>query len=164
MQLRSCVAVTGSCNSDLTPSLGLSICLGCGPKKTKKSRFLASIRMCHPEFGGGPGLSQFTPDPLLLVSHPLLPFSQASVILSVCSLGPWHSMAPQHGAAWERVIALPLHGAFPAYPPPQPSWPSVCIPAYGNVARCFPTRSGSSSWSLHLPCPLPAAPSQPIVY
>ena len=38
-QLESHVAVVvsqaGSCSSNLTPSLGTSICLGCGPKKTK---------------------------------------------------------------------------------------------------------------------------------
>ena len=32
MQLRSDVAVAGSCSSNLTPSLGTSICHGCGPK------------------------------------------------------------------------------------------------------------------------------------
>ena len=32
------VAVAGSCNSDLTPSLGTSICYGCGPKKQKKTK------------------------------------------------------------------------------------------------------------------------------
>ena len=40
MQLRCCVAVAvvlaGSCSSDSTPSLGTSICHGCGPKKRKK--------------------------------------------------------------------------------------------------------------------------------
>ena len=39
MRLRSCVAVAvvqaGSCSSNLTPSLGTSICLMCGPKKKK---------------------------------------------------------------------------------------------------------------------------------
>ena len=39
MQLRSGVAVTmavaSSCSSDLTPSLGTSICHRCSPKKTK---------------------------------------------------------------------------------------------------------------------------------
>ena len=30
------VAVAGSCSSDSTPSLGTSICRGCGPKKKKK--------------------------------------------------------------------------------------------------------------------------------
>ena len=29
------VAVAGSCSSDLTPSLGISICCKCGPKKQK---------------------------------------------------------------------------------------------------------------------------------
>ena len=29
------VAQAGSCSSDSTPSLGTSICCGCGPKKTK---------------------------------------------------------------------------------------------------------------------------------
>ena len=40
MQLGSAVALAmalaSSCSSDLTPSLGTSICLGCGPKKEKK--------------------------------------------------------------------------------------------------------------------------------
>ena len=40
MRLRSCiavaVAVAGSCSSDLTPSLGTSICRRCSPKKKKK--------------------------------------------------------------------------------------------------------------------------------
>ena len=39
MQFISCVAVgvveAGSCSSNLTPCLGTSICLGCGPKKQK---------------------------------------------------------------------------------------------------------------------------------
>ena len=32
------VAVAGSCSSDWTPSLGTSICYGCGPKKKKKKK------------------------------------------------------------------------------------------------------------------------------
>ena len=32
------VAVAGSCSSDLAPSLGTSICCGCGPKKKKKKK------------------------------------------------------------------------------------------------------------------------------
>ena len=32
------VTVAGSCRSDLTPSLGTSVCHGCGPKKQKKKR------------------------------------------------------------------------------------------------------------------------------
>ena len=38
MQLRSQVAgaQAGSCSSNLIPSLGTSICLGCGPKKQIK--------------------------------------------------------------------------------------------------------------------------------
>ena len=32
------VTVAGSYSSDLTPNLGTSICLGCGPKKTKKQK------------------------------------------------------------------------------------------------------------------------------
>ena len=43
MQLGSCVAVAvvqaSSYSSDLTPSLGTSICHGCGPKKTRKKIF-----------------------------------------------------------------------------------------------------------------------------
>ena len=39
-QLGSCIAVAvvlaSSCSSDLTPSLGPSICFGCGPKKQKQ--------------------------------------------------------------------------------------------------------------------------------
>ena len=35
MRLGSGIAVAGSYSSDLIPSLGLSICRGCGPKKTK---------------------------------------------------------------------------------------------------------------------------------
>ena len=44
VQLRSgmtvavAVAVTDSCSSDLTPSLGTSISLWCGPKKKKKNQ------------------------------------------------------------------------------------------------------------------------------
>ena len=38
-RLRSGIAVSvvsaGSCSSDLTPSLGTSMCCGCSPKKTK---------------------------------------------------------------------------------------------------------------------------------
>ena len=41
-QLGSCVAVAvvedGSYSSDSTPSLGMSICRGCSPKKTKKRK------------------------------------------------------------------------------------------------------------------------------
>ena len=41
-RLRSGVAVAvvlaGNCSSNLTPSLGTSICLGCGPKKQKKKK------------------------------------------------------------------------------------------------------------------------------
>ena len=32
------VAVAGKCDSDLTPSLGTSMCCGCSPKKTKVKR------------------------------------------------------------------------------------------------------------------------------
>ena len=35
-QLRSRVAVVGSNSSDLTPSLGISICHGCSPEKQKE--------------------------------------------------------------------------------------------------------------------------------
>ena len=40
MQLESgvAVAVAGSYSSDSTPSLGTSICPGCGPQKTKKKK------------------------------------------------------------------------------------------------------------------------------
>ena len=42
MQLGSRVAVTveyaSICSSDLAPSLGISICHGCGPKRKKKKR------------------------------------------------------------------------------------------------------------------------------
>ena len=40
MRLGSGVAVpvAGRCSSDLTPSLGSFICLGCGPKKATKKR------------------------------------------------------------------------------------------------------------------------------
>ena len=41
-QLGSCMAVAvvqaGSCSSDSTPSLGTSVCHGCGPKKIKKKK------------------------------------------------------------------------------------------------------------------------------
>ena len=41
-RLASCVAVAvvwaGSCSSNSAPSLGTSICHGCGPKKTKKKK------------------------------------------------------------------------------------------------------------------------------
>ena len=40
MRLGSCIAVVvaqaGSCSSDLTPSLGISVCCGCGPKMQKE--------------------------------------------------------------------------------------------------------------------------------
>ena len=36
-------AVTGSYSSDLTPSLGTSMCHGCGPKKTKKKKKIGSM-------------------------------------------------------------------------------------------------------------------------
>ena len=32
------VSVASSCSSDLTPSLRISVCLRCGPKKTKKKK------------------------------------------------------------------------------------------------------------------------------
>ena len=42
MRLGSHVAVAvvlaGSCSSNLTPSLGTSMCHGCGPKKEKKKK------------------------------------------------------------------------------------------------------------------------------
>ena len=42
MRLRPCIAVAvvqaGSCSSDLTPSLGTSVCRGCGSKKQNKGR------------------------------------------------------------------------------------------------------------------------------
>ena len=42
MRLRSHIAVAvvlaGGCSSDLTPSLGTSTCLRCGPKKTKRQK------------------------------------------------------------------------------------------------------------------------------
>ena len=37
--LRSRVAVAGNYSSNSTPSLGTSICCGCGPKKTKKTKY-----------------------------------------------------------------------------------------------------------------------------
>ena len=44
MRLRSCVAVAvmeaSGYSSDLTPSLGTSICLGCGPKTNKQKRLV----------------------------------------------------------------------------------------------------------------------------
>ena len=47
MRLRSCVAVAvgqaSSCRSDLTPSLGTSICYRCGPKKQSKKKKKYSI-------------------------------------------------------------------------------------------------------------------------
>ena len=41
MQLQFCVAVAwaSSCSSDLTPSLGTSICHTCGPKKKQTKNF-----------------------------------------------------------------------------------------------------------------------------
>ena len=36
--LRSCIAVAGSCSFDSTPSLGISICCECGPKKKKRKK------------------------------------------------------------------------------------------------------------------------------
>ena len=32
------VVLAGGCSSDLTPSLGTSICSGCGPKKKKEKK------------------------------------------------------------------------------------------------------------------------------
>ena len=47
MRLRSCVTVAvvwaGSCSSDLTPSLGTSICHRCGPEKKKKKLYWPSF-------------------------------------------------------------------------------------------------------------------------
>ena len=42
LRLRSgvAVAVASSCSSNSTPSLETSICLGCGPKKQKKKKFI----------------------------------------------------------------------------------------------------------------------------
>ena len=40
------VAVAGSCHSNLTPSLGTSICLWGGPKKTKKKK-KRSLQKCE---------------------------------------------------------------------------------------------------------------------
>ena len=39
------VMEVSSCSSDLTPSLGTSICRGCGPKKQKKKRKNFSIKL-----------------------------------------------------------------------------------------------------------------------
>ena len=48
--LRSGVAMAvvwaGSCSSDSTPSLGTSICHGCGPKKEKKRKKKKKKRVC----------------------------------------------------------------------------------------------------------------------
>ena len=48
--IAAAVVQAGSCSSDLTPSLGTSICRGCGPKKTKKkvstSLLVVKISMC----------------------------------------------------------------------------------------------------------------------
>ena len=38
MAVAVAVAVAGSCSSNWTPSLGTSICHGCGPKKKKKKK------------------------------------------------------------------------------------------------------------------------------
>ena len=47
MQLRSCVAVamavTSSCSSDSTPSLGTYICLECDSKKIKKKKEMSKV-------------------------------------------------------------------------------------------------------------------------
>ena len=67
-RLRSCVAValaqTGGYSSDLTPSLGTSICHGCGPRKDKKTKknffeayfgvlwWLSGLRVWHCQYCG----------------------------------------------------------------------------------------------------------------
>ena len=45
IQLRSCVAVAGSCSSDLTPSPGTSICCRCDPKKTKRVKRIKKLKI-----------------------------------------------------------------------------------------------------------------------
>ena len=44
MGLRTCVAVAVEYSSDWTPSLGASICCGCGPKKTHTHKILNKER------------------------------------------------------------------------------------------------------------------------
>ena len=44
----------GSCSSSLTPSLGVSVCLGCSPKETKKKKkkkkdYLLAAQASFPE-------------------------------------------------------------------------------------------------------------------
>ena len=41
--------VAGSCSSDLTPSLGTSICFECGPKKQKKKKSFMDANKAGPE-------------------------------------------------------------------------------------------------------------------
>ena len=52
MQLGSGIAVavvlTGSYSSDWTPSLGTSLCHGCGPKKTKLKNFTERLELNGP--------------------------------------------------------------------------------------------------------------------
>ena len=54
MPFGSCIAVgvvqASSCSSDLTPSLGISMCRGCNPRKTKKEkRQVKQSQICHPK-------------------------------------------------------------------------------------------------------------------
>jgi len=54
-QFGSCIAVAvaqaGSCSSDLTPSLGTSMCCGCGPKKMQKKKKKGEVQT-HLMMGG----------------------------------------------------------------------------------------------------------------
>ena len=57
MWLGSCVAVAvvsvGSCSSDLTPSLGISTCQECGPKKKNKKKKKKNVRKMKGRSQGG---------------------------------------------------------------------------------------------------------------
>ena len=48
------VVLAGSCSSDSTPSLGISICRGCGPKDRKRKKEVVTERSCSKYSGGEP--------------------------------------------------------------------------------------------------------------
>ena len=54
------VAEAGSCSSDWTPSLGMSTCRGCGPRKGKKTKETKKKQNCDVGGGGGGGWKEAT--------------------------------------------------------------------------------------------------------
>ena len=110
VQLRSgfavAVDVAGSCSSDWTPSLGTSICQGCGPKKTrKKYRNSSSVRgspprvICQPRFPPCCGLGLCCPQLMVLWS----PCSSTSTYRKGKSLEDREHMGEPYGLGLEVV-------------------------------------------------------------